>query len=182
MTIEPEASEATREAIQNDAILRQRALYYSQSQVETKHDCLEAILFIRGQSKYAIPIHYFREVKPLPQFCKIPGASKVVPGVFPYRNEIISVHDLAPFLDKGTSNTEPQWGLIVEIEKTRHVIVCDEVVGVEDVFLDQLQPPPLTLSQFGPIFEGLYKDQLLLLKPVELFRQSQFSHSGNQLL
>ncbi|MDF1661722.1 MAG: chemotaxis protein CheW [Planctomycetota bacterium] len=159
------------------AILRQRAHYYSKKADVEKGSSVEVITFARADTVYGVLIKEFREVRVLPSFCRIPGASPIVPGVFPYRGEILSVHDLAMFMEKERRLKKPEWALVVESNKRRLAILADEVFGVEEVFDEDIQGVPLTLNQRGQIFSGLVKKTYLLIDVNAAFQCTRFTKS-----
>lgn len=158
-------------------ILRQRAHYYSQRAEKDNGEALEMITFSRADAEYAIAINQFQEVRPLPGFCAIPGASRTVPGVFPYRGEILSVHDLAAFMDKDSDPHAVSWVLIVEHESKKMGLLADEVFGVVELSAQSLQAVPLTLHQHGFIFKGLIPKNTLLIDISEAFKNPRFAKS-----
>lgn len=166
------------EADKDLVILRQRAHYYAKKAEFTKRSSLEIITFSRGQTIYGIPIADFREIRVLPDFCRIPGASPIVPGVFPYHGEILSVHDLAMFMNSERQTlAKPEWALVVESQNRRIAILADEVFSVEELFEEDIQAVPLTLSQQGQIFSGLVKKKYLLINVQAAFHCTRFVKS-----
>ena len=159
-------------------ILRQRAHYYAKKTELSTQSSLEIITFSRAQTIYGIPIADFREICVLPGFCRIPGASPIVPGVFPYHGEILSVHDLAMFMNSDRGNLpKPEWALVVENDNRRLAILADDVFRVEELFDEDVQPVPLTLSQQGQIFSGLVKKKYLLVDIQAAFNCARFVRS-----
>lgn len=162
------------EADHSQAILEQRAQYYSQSKIQTKTEQLSVISFSRAHHNYALPLPTFKEICPLESYRAIPKASSIVPGLIAYRGEILGTHDLGPFLLDKATTLKPEWALIIEAESQLYALLADEVFGVEDYSPSAIQPTPLTLNQWGPVFKGLIAGRLLLIDSSELFRNPRF--------
>jgi len=158
------------------AVLEARARHYARSQDAEQGARLEIIVFRRAETRYALPVAALREVREVAGFQALPGASATVPGAFAYRGEILSLHDLAAFL--GSSAELPDWSLVVEHEGRRLGILADEIQGVEEVFIDEIRPIPLTFAKAGGLFRGLVSGETLLLNPIQCFETQSFYRSA----
>ena len=104
------ASSITSSAERGGRLLQRRAERYArQSAAAAAEEQLECMLFERGGARYVIRLSALREVRVLRDFCTIPSARAVVPGIIYYRGEILSLHDLAPFMEV-ESGEEPATG------------------------------------------------------------------------
>ena len=75
-------------------LLLARAARYGKSAASAVEHAADVVVFQRGAGRFAAPLHALREIRPLRRMCRIPGASPCAPGVFLYRGEIVSLHDL----------------------------------------------------------------------------------------
>lgn len=158
------------------ALLQARAARYARSVEEGREQVADAVVFARGEARYAVPLESLREIRPLRQLCKIPGAARHVPGVFHYRGEIVSVHDVEAFLG-GAMSPVAAWVLIVEHEQERIGLMADEVIGVEPAPPSAISPVPVTMGEAAACFQGLLGRESLLLSPARLFSTPAF-HSA----
>lgn len=155
-------------------LLRRRAARYAKEAEAAAVDVTDAAVFARGRVRYAVPLASLREIRPLRHLCRIPSASRIVPGVVHYRGEILSVHDLESFLAEQASGAEPNWVLVVEHEAERLGLMADEVIGIEPVAAGQLRPLPVTLGDRSACFQGILDGGVLMLKPAQLFSTPAF--------
>src|SRR5689334_23120446 len=93
-----------------DLLLARAARYGRSVDAATEH-VADVVVFRRGAGHFAAPLHALREIRPLRRMCRIPGASPCAPGVFLYRGEIVSLHDLDAFL--GGGGGAPGWVLVL---------------------------------------------------------------------
>lgn len=156
-------------------LLRRRAERYGrQAAVVAAEEQLECMLFVRGGERYVIRLSVLREVRVLRGFCAIPGARSVVPGVIYYRGEILSLHDLAPFM-QAPATAEPHWIIVVEHGGQRMGLMVDDIVEVRTFLVSQVRPAPLTLSAHATCVEGVLADGSILLRAESLFSNPHFS-------
>lgn len=157
-------------------LLRSRALRYAKTSTEAVRDVLEAVIFVRGSSQYAVMLSALREIRALQGVCLLPGASAVVPGVSYYRGELLSVHDLTAFMNPAVrSATRPAgWVLIVEHEGERLGLLADAVTEIRSLLIASIRPLPLTLGDRSACFQGVLEDGLLLLHAPLLFSTPHF--------
>jgi purine-binding chemotaxis protein CheW len=96
-----------------------------------------------------------------------------VPGVFHFRGELLSAHDLAAWMG-GSAPNQPGWTLVVEHGGMRLGLLADEVIGIDRLASSQLGPVPVTLGGRGVCFQGVLGGQRLLLEPERLFSTPAF--------
>ena len=75
-------------------LLRRRAARYARRAKDEDITTEEVVLFTRGGASYAVVLRLLREIRPLKKLTLIPSAPRAVPGVFHYRGDILSAHDL----------------------------------------------------------------------------------------
>lgn len=155
-------------------ILTQRAARYARRDAaEDDGEQVRLLFFSHGSSDYAIPLEDLREVRVLRGFCPIPGARPAVPGIFYYRGEVLSLHDLSAFM--GTQvGAEGHWVLIVERDKQRLGIIAKDVVDVKEVAQSTVRPSPITLGDRAVCVQGVVEKNTLLLRADALFSTPAF--------
>ena len=167
-----EAAENLREA--HLRILTQRAgRYAKRTENAEAEEQIRLLFFSHGPSDYAIPLDDLREVRVLRSFCPIPGARKVVPGIFYYRGEVLSLHDLSSFMGV-TYTEEPRWVLIVEKDRQRLGLMARDVLDVREVGTSSVRPPPITLGDRAICVQGVVNQTTLLLRTEALFNTASF--------
>ncbi len=155
-------------------ILIQRAQRYARvEEQDSDEELVKLLYFEHGPSTYGISINDLREVRVLRGFCSIPGARKTVPGIFYYRGEILSLHDLAAFMGT-TSDKPPRWVIIVEHDGQRMGLMARDVLDVREVAMSTVRPAPVTLGDRGACLQGIVGDDTLLLRTESLFTNQSF--------
>lgn len=149
-------------------LLRWRATRYAQKPSTDQSDQTEVIVFVRGGTRYAAALDGLREIRPLRTFCPIPGGTSLVPGVFHYRGEILSVYDLSCLLNPDASHPYSDWVVVVEHDGARIGLVVDEVIGVEPTSAGKVRPVPISLGEHTPCFQGVLDGGALLLHTARL--------------
>ena len=111
----------TLEAIENmpldrvkreQILLKRRAERFAQASEKEAQDTFQLVAFQRGDTAYGIELASILEIRPLKKFCRVPGASPIVPGVFYHRGDILSAHDLGPYLSTGGPTTPASWYIV----------------------------------------------------------------------
>ncbi len=165
------------QASSSQALLEQRAQRFAKKTEQNEQDQLQLIGFERNETRYAISLSFLLEIRPLKKFCKIPGASSVVPGVFYHRGAILSGHDLHPYLGGQSAIQSPEWVLICNIADTSFGILADVVSDVTEYTKRSLQSLPVTFGERRTSFRGLLKDGTLVLDLQELKNDPFFSEA-----
>ena len=131
-SMDPDPSSHSDDALTAEEIdlLKQRAARYALATEAQATDITDAVVFRRGAVKYAIPLVSLREVRPLRSFCPIPCASASVPGILHFRGEILSLHDVAAFMDPAIETENPVWVIVVEHMNERIGLAADEILDV----------------------------------------------------
>jgi purine-binding chemotaxis protein CheW len=170
---EPETPQP-RLSTEDIELLKQRAVRYALAAEAQATDLTDAVIFRRGNAKYALPLVTLREVRPLRTYCPIPCASPAVPGILHFRGEIISLHDLAAFMDPAVETDDPTWVIIVEHLGERIGLGADEILDVERHSAAMLKSLPITSGDRGAICDGLLPDGTLLLSASRMFHTEAF--------
>jgi purine-binding chemotaxis protein CheW len=155
-------------------LLKQRATRYARASENQATDLTDAVVFRRGNAKYAMPLVALREVRPLRSFCPIPQASTAVPGILHFRGEIISLHDVAAFMEPAVETENPTWVIVVEHLGERIGLGADEILDVERHSTALVRPVPITFGDRGALCDGLLPDGSLLLSASRMFHTEAF--------
>jgi len=131
--------------------------------------------FSRGGARFAVPAAALRRVIAVDRICELPGSTAVVPGVVVYDGDLLSAHDLHAWFRRPDDVEAPTWGLVVDVEGGRLVLLADEIDDVQTLDLDQLTPPPIGLRESGALLVGVHESDVLVLCPDALFRQPGFA-------
>lgn len=157
------------------ALLKLRALRYARQDPPISGDIRDAVVFTRGEGRYAALVTDLREIRPLRRLCRIPRASPIVPGVLYYRGEILSAHDLGRFLVEQQQLPDPPWVLVLEQKKQRLGLLADTILGIASICLERLSVLPVTLGERGQGFYGIFDGSTLLLNPACLLSMPAFT-------
>lgn len=171
-TTRPEPQPLTREEIE---LLRRRAERYAKANLVDTEETRDAVVFVRGASRYACPLNALREIRPLRKICLLPLASRIAPGAVHVRGELLSVHDLAAFFGESEVSPEGAFLLVVEEDDERMALLADDVLDVEAYKPSSLQSLPLTFGSKASCFQGMLADGTMLLQPAALFTSPEFS-------
>ncbi|ATB30263.1 chemotaxis protein CheW [Melittangium boletus] len=156
-----------------EALLERRAARYARPGAPVLTTVVEYAAFGRGSGHYALPLVSLREVRPLRHLARVPGASPVVAGVFQFRGELLSAHDLAAWLGTGPG-ARAEWVLVVEHAGARLGLLADTLAGIERLGASEWSAVPVTLGERGACFRGVLGGQRLLLEPERLFSTPAF--------
>lgn len=156
-------------------LLQLRAVRYARQERHAATDSPDAVIFERGGGRYAVLVTDLREIRPLRRLCRIPGASSVVPGVFYYRGELLSAHDLGCFLVERELASAPPWVLVLEHRGERVGLLADEISDIASVSPEKLRAPPVTFGEAAAVFHGVADGGALLIDPVRLLANPKFS-------
>ncbi len=156
-------------------LLKLRSARYARQERTQSAERPDAVMFERSGGRYAVLVTDLREIRPLKRLCHIPGASRVVPGVFYYRGEILSAHDLGCFLLEREGATEPPWVLVLQHQGERIGLLADSITNIVSVLADELRALPVTLGERSDCFYGLLEGGALLLNPARLLQNATFS-------
>lgn len=158
-------------------LLKLRAIRYAHKEPTSVSDSRDAIVFARNQGRYAVLVTDLREIRPLRRLCRIPSASRIVPGVFYYRGEILSAHDLGCLLTECEPETLPPWVLVLDYQRERIGLLADAILHITTISADSISAPPVTLGVHRQGFDGVLNDGALLLSPARLLAMPEFMNA-----
>jgi len=155
-------------------LLQRRAARYGARGSARSHDRIDYVIFDRAGSTFGIELTALREIQVVDRFCAVPGASPVTPGMVHFRGELLSLHDVAPFLDERIGSQRWRWLLIVEHAGQRLGLVAEDVQGISTLQRDDIGDVPLALGDKARCFAGIAQGDCLLLDPSGLFENPTF--------
>jgi purine-binding chemotaxis protein CheW len=126
-----------------DAVLRRRAEQLAKLPISPDAgDEVEVLACRLGGERYAVETRHLRSVQWASGITPVPWTPEFVVGIVSVRGEIVTLLDLATMLGVGSGSRLGQtWPvLLVGLPGLRCGLVVDEVLGVERLKLDQLQP------------------------------------------
>lgn len=163
-------------ATSDEDLLRQRAERFARrSEGSEDQDLVHVIGLRRGETRYGVALEELVEIRTLRRFCPVPGASRVVPGVFYFHGEILSAHDLHAYLDGARPPPEPTWVLVCDLGGYLFGLLADEVTDIEEIPVTDIRAVPTSFGDRRPGFRGLTRDGLLLLDLPALLEDAEFA-------
>ena len=142
-------------------ILQTRALTLAQeaSSGEDLEDVIEVLEFALAYERYAIETQYVNQVAMLEQLIPLPCTPDFVLGVVNLRGAILPVLDLKNFFELPVKGlTDLNKIIVLQSEKILFGILADEIVGVRNILLREVQSSLPTLT-------GVRKDYLRGVTP-----------------
>jgi purine-binding chemotaxis protein CheW len=142
-------------------ILQTRALTLAQeaSPREGVEDVIEILEFTLAYERYAVETQYVNQVAMLEQLIPLPCTPDFVLGIVNFRGAILPVLDLKNFFELPVKGlTDLNKIIVLQSEKILFGILADEIVGVRNILLRDVQSSLPTLT-------GVRKDYLRGVTP-----------------
>ena len=142
-------------------ILQTRALTLAQeaSSGEDLEDVIEVLEFALAYERYAVETQYVNQVAMLEQLIPLPCTPDFVLGIVNLRGTILPVLDLKNFFELPVKGlTDLNKIIVLQSEKILFGILADEIVGVRNILLRDVQSSLPTLT-------GVRKDYLRGVTP-----------------
>jgi purine-binding chemotaxis protein CheW len=151
---------------EKESLLRARARKLGRAPAEESDGERVSVLeFFLAQERYAAEVKYVRETYPLRSLCHLPGTPPFVIGIINIRGQILSVVDIKKLFDlpeRGITNLNRV--LVVQSGTNIFGILADEVAGIREVEVADLQPPLPTLSGLQEEYiRGITRERLIVL-------------------
>jgi purine-binding chemotaxis protein CheW len=159
-------------AAEKRRILRARAreLAFGAREKPATKEFIEVVAFLLAHEKYGIETCYVREVYPLKELTPLPCTPPFVLGIISVRGKVLSVIDLKKFFDlpeKGLTDLNKV--IVVRTEEMELGILADEILGVQQIALEEDQPPPPTLTGIrAEYLRGVTQDRLVVLEAAKI--------------
>ena len=162
-----------------DGVLKRRAEQLAR--VPTSPDAgddVEVLACRLGNERYAVETRHLRAVQWINGITPVPGTPAFVLGIVSVRGEIVTLLDLAAMIGLPTNaaaaaEAQTRPALLLGLDGMRAGLVVDEVLGVERLKLDALQPS-LSGREFA---RGIAPDNTVVLDIVALFASGRFTVS-----
>jgi purine-binding chemotaxis protein CheW len=149
------------------AILRSRAKKLSQ-EIEREgadEEYFEILEFLLAHETYAIETPFVREVYPMTELTPLPCTPAFVLGLINVRGQILTVVDMKKFFDlpeKGITNLNKI--IVVRKDAMELGILADEIIGIRNLPVNELQPPLSTISGIhAEYLKGVNGERLIVL-------------------
>jgi purine-binding chemotaxis protein CheW len=160
-----------------EAVLRRRAEQLARLPTSPDTgDEVEVLVIWLGGERYAVETRHLRAVQWASGVTPVPCTPSFVVGIVSVRGEIVTLLDLASMIGLTAWSGEPTDScpvLLLGLSGLRSGLVVDEVVGVERMALDQLQPS-LSGREFA---RGVAPDNTILLDLEALLTSGRFTVS-----
>lgn len=158
---------ATRSLDEKRAILKARARALAQDPNEQKpiSETLEVLEFLLANESYGIESSFVRELYRVKNFTPLPGTPAFVRGITSVRGEILSVIDMKRFFAlPEMETTDHNQVIIVRNDAMEFCILADQISGVRLIPLEDIQPPPPTLTGISAEYlRGVTSDRTVVL-------------------
>jgi purine-binding chemotaxis protein CheW len=159
-------------AEQAPSLLDARAARYARAEAEPPAIERTVVTFVRNGSRYGVSLEELREIRALAHWCRLPGASNVVPGVVHYRGELLSLMDLAALSSGSSDASRASWMLVIEQAGERLGLMADEVTDVLSLEAGSTLALPLTMGSAADTFVGMTVDGVLIVDTGRLMTAS----------
>lgn len=159
-----------------ERILKARAEVLARETEETKDkDSFEIVEFLLANENYGIESRYIREVYPIRDYTPLPCTPSFVLGLINVRGQIMSVINIKKFFDmpdKGISDLNKV--IIIHADMMEFGILADEILGVRNVALSDIQPPPPALTGIREeCLRGITREQTVILDAKRLLEDGK---------
>jgi len=107
----------------------------------------DMLLFKLANENYAISLTYLKDVFRVKNVTSIPCTPDYIKGIISVRGQIFSLLNLKALFNFPDFTTEKtHHALLLSIPEMQFAIAVDAVLGVNCLYLEDIQPPPTTLS------------------------------------
>jgi purine-binding chemotaxis protein CheW len=147
-------------------VLQDRARKLAQAYAETLETAaasVQLITFTRSAHRYAIPLAYLTEIRPLASWTPVPGIPDFYEGVIQVRGEIIPLVDIVTLFE--SRREEPSAGaaepfaVVLATDTAMLALLADSVDDVHDVRPDRIHPPLATFTNTrGRFIKSIIED------------------------
>jgi len=119
----------------------------AQPEGEAAHEHRQLIIFRLGSVAYGLEISHVIEVTHRPDITPVPGLPGWVLGVCNVHGEILSVVDLAAFLEAPPKpNRQPEYMLVAQAQNQRIGLAVDDVDIIYTIPVNQVISPPFKIE------------------------------------
>jgi purine-binding chemotaxis protein CheW len=164
------ASRASRSETRATLKARAEALARESGEGARARESLEVVSFTLGREVYGVELRYVREVCPLNELTPLPGTPPFVLGLVNIRGQVLSVIDIrVPFGLPETGVGDLDRIVILHHGGMELGILCNSILGVVQVPMDELQPSLPTLTGLrADYLKGVSRDRMAVLDAARL--------------
>lgn len=148
------------------AVLQARARKLAGEQQDGRTgEAIEILVFQLAWESYAVETGFVREVYPLADLTPVPCTPSFVLGIVNLRGELCPVIELKRLFGLPESGITNATSAVILHDATMEFgLLADVIVGVQNLDVAELQPPPATFSGINATFlRGVTKDRLAVL-------------------
>lgn len=144
---------------------RARALAREREAEAPANDALQVIEFVVAEERYAVELHYVREVQPLKDLTPLPGTPPFVLGIVNIRGLVLSVIDIKKFFDLPDRGLTDLNKVIVVADGGMALgVLADRIAGTGSLATSSLQPSLPTLEGIREQYlKGVTGDRIVVL-------------------
>jgi len=148
-------------------VLRERARKLAQDYAESLEQSaatVQIVTFSRGTHRYAVPIAFLTEIRPLDGWTRVPGVPVYYEGVTQVRGEIIPLIDIVTLFEGARTEVpsdtpSERFAVVLTTEVATLALLADSVDDVHDVRPDRIHPPLATFtSTRGRYIKSIVED------------------------
>ena len=137
------------------------------------------VVFRVSNRNMALPVSHVRELLRVPEFTGVPNAPKPIAGVMNLRGHVLALVDGNGILGLPPSfETDRSRVLIFLLDGRELGLLVDEVIGLERLQVELIQPTPNT-EPLAAVAQGIYPlpggEPVLLLAATRLFADDELS-------
>ncbi|HSC76352.1 MAG TPA: chemotaxis protein CheW [Pseudomonadales bacterium] len=144
-----------------EQLLEERAERFSRSGNVEHTDNTEVIVFVQGDTRYAIPLHMLTEIRPITRITVLPKVAENIMGVINVRGRIVAVYNLTTHTHE--YGKDITGSALIGHEKADSVAIhADNVIGAEKISADAIKPAPISIADKDYI-TGIGADGLIFL-------------------
>ncbi len=138
-------------------------------------DTLDVVEFLLAHERYAFELSCIKEVYPFRECTSIPCTPSFVQGVINVRSRILSVVDLKEFFDLPKQNsTDNSRVIILSSEDMEFGVLADELLGVNSIPLEKIQPSLPTLTGVrAQYLKGVTAGGLVILDGAQILQDKR---------
>ncbi len=157
-------------------ILKERAIELAKEhKIEDVGKTIQVVEFMLGDEGFAIETEFVKEVYPLNDFTKIPCTPDFILGVINLQGVIVSIVDIKKILhipQIGITNLNRI--LILEYKEMKFGVLADDIRGVKDIPIKDIQKEFATLSEVQKdFFKGVTSDEIVILDGKSILSSSK---------
>ncbi len=154
--------------------LRERAEILSQEKpaLESRGKTISVLSFYLADEMYGVEAEYVERVLALKRFTDLPCTPDYILGIINVKGNIVAVIDIKKLFNvAGKELTDQSQVIILEDKGINFGILIDEIIGLEEVELSELQEKPAEIAGIkSELIRGVTDKRLIIINTGELFQ------------